>query len=253
VQALSLVGLGIFFVGSLASGLRLLALARRNRGLPELLIALGILGIGPAGFAFSAFAMLAMEHGPAAARALMAAASLAIATGSVANYVFNWKVFRPGAGFARILPAIAAAVYAVSFAGNLATGGFQPPLRMGPFQQISSLTTTATLLWGAAESLAYWAKMRRRLRIGLADPEVTNRFLLWGLAIGSAGVGSAISVGVMLASGRSFQDLPGLMLSNSLFGLAAAVGMWVAFLPPAAYRRWIAARASRFAAEPQRP
>jgi hypothetical protein len=39
-------------------------------------------------------------------------------------------------------------------------------------------------------------------------------------------------------------ELDGLTLSNSLFGLASAVLMWIAFLPPAAYRRWIAERAA---------
>ena len=81
--------------------------------------------------------------------------------------------------------------------------------------------------------------MRRRLRLGLADALVTNRFLLWGLGIGAAGFGSLISVVVQVASGVSMSELPLLTLSNSMFGLVAAVLMWVAFVPPAAWRRYI--------------
>ena len=49
MQAVIALGFGAFFVSSLAIGLRLVWLAQRNRGLPELLIGVGILGIGPAG------------------------------------------------------------------------------------------------------------------------------------------------------------------------------------------------------------
>ena len=86
--------------------------------------------------------------------------------------------------------------------------------------------------------------MRRRLRLGLADPLVTNRFLLWGLGIGAAGVGSLISVSVQVVSGFSMSEIPALTLSNSMFGLASAVLMWVAFVPPAAWRRYILGQAA---------
>jgi hypothetical protein len=48
-----------------------------------------------------------------------------------------------------------------------------------------------------------------------------------------------ISIAVTLVTGSAMQ-FDWLTLSNSLFGLAAAVLMWIAFLPPTAYRRWIA-------------
>ena len=79
-------------------------------------------------------------------------------------------------------------------ASSSATTGFAEPLRLGPGGTLTSALCTANLLWGAVESLRYYALMRRRLRLGLADPLVTNRFLLWGLGIGAAGVGSLISV-----------------------------------------------------------
>ena len=56
------------------------------------------------------------------------------------------------------------------------------PSTTGGSERVSSL-------WGAAESLRYFSMMRRRAKLGLADPLVTNRFLLWGLGIGAAMVG----------------------------------------------------------------
>jgi hypothetical protein len=126
---------------------------------------------------------------------------------------------------------------------GIGPAGFALPLRMDPWMHLSSANVIVCLLWGAGESLRYWAMMRRRVRLSLADPVLANRFLLWGLGIGAAGVGSLIGNVAMTVTGRAMAELDGVTLSNSMFGLASAVLMWVAFLPPAAYRSWIEARA----------
>jgi hypothetical protein len=84
--------------------------------------------------------------------------------------------------------------------------------------------------------------MRRRLRLGLADPAVTNRFLLWGIGAGSAGVGSAVGIVASIVQGPPTDGFSWVMLSSSLHGLVAAVAMWLAFLPPAAYVKMIVRR-----------
>ncbi|HBZ69862.1 MAG TPA: hypothetical protein DEP35_09060, partial [Deltaproteobacteria bacterium] len=178
------IGFGAFFLSSLAIGLRLVWLAHRNRQLPELLIGLGILGIGPAGFAGTVFALLLGPRYPSAAACLLAAATLAICGGALAAYVFNWTVFRSGDRWAKGVVAAAGLLFAILFAGKLITGGFVLPLHVDLWFHLQSCTTTGCLLWGSGESLRYYALMRKRLRLGLADPLVTNRFLLWGLGIG---------------------------------------------------------------------
>ena len=243
MQAVIALGFGAFFVSSLAIGLRLLWLAHRNRGLSELLIGFGILGIGPAGFALMVFAMLFGEGRPLAALVLLAAAQLAMSGGAVSAYLFNWTVFRRDDAWARGLVALGAVAFAAAFFGRFATGNYVLPMRLDLWSELSSFDVIVCLLWGSAESLRYYGLMRRRARLGLADPVLSNRFLLWGLGIGSAGIGSLIGNVVMIARDSAMQELDGLTLSNSLFGLASAVLMWIAFLPPAAYRRWIESRA----------
>ena len=237
-------GFGAFFVSSLAIGIRLVWLARRNRGLPELLIGLGILGIGPAGFAMTVFALLLGEARPGLVFAALVTAQLAITAGAVAAYVFTWKVFRRESRWARAAVLAAAAGFAVAFSGRLAAGSYVLPLRLDAWSHLSSANLIACMLWGSFESLRYHARMRRRVRLGLADPVIANRFLLWGLGIGAAGVGSAIGNVAMIATGSGLGELDGVTLSNSMFGLASAVLMWIAFLPPAGYRRWLEARAA---------
>ena len=243
MQAIVAFGFGAFFLSSLAIGVRLVWLAHRNRGVPELLIGLSILGIGPAGFALMVAAM-GFQDRPGVAFVCLAAAQLAIAIGAMSAYVFNWTVFRRDAAWARAVIWVAAVLFAASFLGRFAAGSYSLPLRLDFWTQVGSFNMIACLLWGSLESLRYYGIMRRRARLGLADPLLTNRFLLWGLGIGSAGVGSLIANIVMIARGTAMQELDGLTLSNSLFGLASAVLMWIAFLPPVAYRRWIAGRAA---------
>lgn len=243
MQAVIALGFGAFFVSSLAIGIRLVWLAHRNRGLPELLIGLGILGIGPAGFALMVAAM-GFQNRPGVAFVCLAAAQLAIAVGAMSAYVFNWTVFRRDAVWARAVVLVAAALFAACFLGRFAAGSYTLPMRLDFWTQLGSFNMIACMMWGSLESLRYYGIMRRRARLGLADPLLTNRFLLWGLGIGSAGVGSLIANVVMLVRGTAMVELDGLTLSNSLFGLTSAVLMWVAFLPPEAYRRWIASRAA---------
>jgi hypothetical protein len=237
------IGFAAFFVSSLAIGCRLLWLARRNRGLPELLIGLGILGIGPAGFALTIFAMLASAH-PGLVLATLATAQLAISAGATSAYVFNWQVFRRDSRLAPAVIGLAVAGFAVCFVGRWLHGGYTLPMRLDSWMLGTTANVIVCMWWGSFESLRYYALMLRRVRLGLADPVVANRFLLWGIGIGAAGVGSAVGSILMLLKGNAVRELDASTLSNSLFGLLSAVSMWAAFLPPAAYRRWLAARSA---------
>ena len=59
-------------------------------------------------------------------------------------------------------------------------------------RRVEFIAQIGVLLWGSLEALSYWRRMQKRTAIGLADPAVTNRFLLWGIGAGAAGVGSLI-------------------------------------------------------------
>jgi hypothetical protein len=77
---------------------------------------------------------------------------------------------------------------------------------------------------------------------------VTNRFLLWGIGAGAAGIGTAVGFGAQLVIGLPPLEIPWVTLSSSIHGLVAAIAMWLAFLPPASYRRIVEERAQETAA-----
>jgi hypothetical protein len=236
--------LAVFLIASLAVGIRLVVLYTRTRRPPELLIGIGILGVGPLGMGGLLVAAALDAAGSAAAPATAGTAVLAIIVGLVAAGLFNWRVYRPDSTGARFAVGLTALAAGIGFGLEVGVTAFADPLHPGPGVKVVTLCNAGTLLWGSAESLLYWRLMRRRLALGLAEPLVTNRFLLYGVGIGSAGVGSVISVVAQEALGKGMAELPVLMLSNSLFGLVAAACMGVAFLPPPFWRRWIAGAAS---------
>ena len=237
------VGFLAFFFVSLAVGVRLLLLWGRTRQLPELLIGIGVLGIGPVGFGSGVAGALLLERRPGLGALLLGTASLAASVGVVAKLTFNWRVYHPEAPAARAATALGALVLAACFAVKLAQGfshGLAPDLvyYLRVFVQIGAL------LWGAGEALRYHAMMRRRVRIGLADPVVANRFLLWGIGAGAAGVGSLVGTVAQLTTGVTLRDASWVTVSSSLHGLVAAIALWLAFLPPKAWREYVKARAA---------
>lgn len=239
---LVLPGLLVFGVVSTYVGLRLVLLWWSTRQLPELLIGIGVLGIGPLGFGASAAAGLLAPSAPGLAHGLALWGAAAASAGISAKFLFNWRVYHPAdRGAARVawggIAVVLCALVASVFVGGIEEGMEVPRwyLTRGVFQALC-------LLWGAGEAIIYWDKMRRRERLGLADATVTNRFLLWGIAAGAAGLGTAIGVTFQIATGIPSAEVPALLLSSSLHGLVAAVAMWLAFVPPGFYKRWVRSR-----------
>lgn len=236
------IGFAAFFVASLTVGVRLVALWFRTRELPELLIGLGVLGIGPVGFGIATVAELVRADRPGLARFAMVVSMVAIGSGVFSKYLFNWRVYHPQRAKVGLVALTAGVLLVGCLVDDMATG-LDSPYRIGPAYLIRTALQIGCLLWGSAEALIYWRKMKRRLALGLADPLVTNRFFLWGLGAGAAGFGSLVGVTGQLATGQLPIDVPWLMMSSSLHGLTAAVAMWLAFVPTVAYRRFIESRA----------
>jgi len=245
MSPLALPGFLAFFVVALAVGVRLLGLAARTRQLPELLMGVGVLGIGPLGFGGMVLALALDGRAPGAARVAAGAATLAVSLGVAAKYLFDWRIYRPDRRGAAVAAALGIAGVAASYGLEAHASGFAPAAWRGAgWHLLRQALQVGCLLWGAGEAFVYWGKMRRRQALGLAEPLVTNRFLLWGVGAGAAGIGSAIGTGVQLVTGGAPLDMPWLTLCSSFHGMVAAVALWLAFLPPLAYRRWIARSAA---------
>lgn len=219
-------------------GCRLLMLARRTRQLPELLLGLSLLLGGTLGGPLEGAAMAGKgEFDPAVAGGLLVAGKLFAMAALALQCAFIWRVFRPSEPWApwlfALIVAIPIAAFAGSLAGGMASSGEIPFL----WFWVDLIARVGASCWLVAEGARYYGMMKRRLALGLADPLLTNRFLLWTLA------GVAAIVFMLTAVPPAFLDSSRhqLLLFTDLLvfsaaGVAVAVLYLLAFLPPKAYR-----------------
>jgi hypothetical protein len=236
----ALVGLAAFVSLSLALGARLFLLARRAGGLPEYALAVAFVFSGGIGASLQAVKPLNLGS-PGFQAGAWAVVRASIDLGIACQVLFTWRVFRPRsrAAAGAFLGFLAAA--AAILAGYRAAGALGDPLYREGWFWIEATLHLLALAWCAFEPLRYHARMRRRLRLGLAGAVVTNRFLVWGVAVGAA-VG-AVAVPVLFeALGLANQS--GLLAGiTACFALASAAGYALTFFPPPAYRRFLERRA----------
>jgi hypothetical protein len=232
-------GIGAFFIVGLLVSLRLLGLWHRTRQLPELTAGLGLLGIGPLGFCV-------LLGGPTLAPGTRFAyfsfvTGLAVqGLGFLAASVFTWRVFRPGARWARAFTIALGAGLAVALVGyaTFPIGSVRPLWHL----HLDIWLKVACLAWGAAESLGYWRVTRRRVAIGFADAVVSASFLCWGIALSAAALGF-LGIYVAVLELRPGEHIgPGVEVALSSCGMVSAVTLFLAFLPPKSYARWLSSR-----------
>ncbi len=236
---IGIAGIGAFFVAGVLVSLRLLGLWRKTRQLPELAAALGLLGIGPLGFCVSIGGPL-LVPGTRLAHLFFVSGAAFEALGFLAASVFTWRVFRPTARWARALPIALGIGLAVALVGYALV-----PFVSGPphwHVHLDAWLKVICLSWGAAESLGYWRMTRRRVAIGLADALVSASFLCWGIALFAGAVGFLGAYVAILALAPGEHLGAGMELVLSLCGMIAAGALFLAFLPPKAYARWLATR-----------
>ena len=235
MEFLGLLGIAAFWLMSLVVGVRLVWLARATRRFPELAVGASFLFAGFAGLGLN----LVAQHGELSPAATMWTSLAGAGIGDVGYGVlaaFVWRVFQSDTRAGRVGFALCVSGLAVGFAVQFALARPDPtrPVSLGFW--ITLCAQIAIYVWAAAESLSYWDAMRRRAQIGLAEPLVANRFLLWG-------VGMASIAGIWLHLGWTRLDAQTATMSSvdylviATLGFVCAVSCWVAFLQPRWYER----------------
>jgi hypothetical protein len=226
-------------------GSRLLVHALRRGELPEALLSLHFLLCCTLGYlllgAGLAVAQLDLLPEPVTIT-IIGAGQLFSVLGVLAGVCFNWLVFRRDERWARLLIGAFALVFVIGFLGSAASGGFRG-YAADPWYRLLYVAYILAALWVMWEPLRFFSLMRRRLALGLADPLLVNRFLLWTLGslcrLGMLVIGSVstffphTSLDVATAS---------LVLAGAAsLGVGVAVCYWLTFFPPAAYVRLVTA------------
>jgi len=247
--SLYLISTAAFCLFCLAIGVRLQLLARRTGASPERLLGLGLGLTGGVGYGILIAVSLARQavgDAPAPALVFWGLVGKGIHDlGVVAMLAFIVTVFRPGVSWARGLAGAMIAVLAVGYLGNALTGGFAS-MRLGFWYWVGFSVIGSYPMWAAAEAFRYHGLMRKRRAIGLADPILVNRFLLWGVAsLFSVAAIWTISLPAVLGLPLAEQQrvAPASMSLTGLWGIGAISAYWLTFFPPAWYRARVLAGA----------
>lgn len=242
-------------------GARLLGLARSGGWrAPELSLAVyfwmsAVLGTIPQLVVYAGLADPALQVPDRAARVLLGIAVFAMGVGAAGVYVFTWKTFRPGAWWARAIVVAGCASLLLGFVVELAVEGFAPVVFAGLGHWLGWAGRTAAMFGVAFESFRYYRMLRRRLSLGMADPVLANRFLLWSLwaAAGCLNYVSdlAARAGYVWITGSAVEFvpevlarvIPPVLFTTMVLGVVSAATLFLTFFPTAAYRRWVDGRA----------
>jgi hypothetical protein len=244
VQGIAAIAIGLLVIGSILVGVRLLALHRSTGAAPELMLGgMLLLAVG-VGYPL----MIATPRvGPDWAARLQLLSTIAVNVGFSLLFAFTWRVFRPDAAWARLFAGAAILGMlgtAVRRSIQVATHGAYDA-NAEPLSEVvlQGGPVMVGYFWAAWESLRYYGMMRRRVGLGLADAAVCNRFLLWGLMSLTVNAGIVVNIGAFAVHVDSLSS-PWVLILSSTTGLTQAVLLFLAFMPPASYTRWVQARAA---------
>jgi hypothetical protein len=244
----------VYLVTAFVLASHLLARAQQGRELAPLLLGVNLLLAMGFGYllcsAGMATALLASDASPRLVAGLLGAGYGVTIVGLFATLVFNWRVFWPERRWPLALVAGFAALMVSGWIGYAATGGLATGRYEGVWVLLLYAGMLGTNLWVGIEPLLYHRKLARRVPLGLAEPLVTDRFLLWGcgsLARAAMIVLGPISEAVLSqldAEARLSYSALTLVVASAL-GLFTSVAYWLTFNPTAAYTRWVERRYAR--------
>lgn len=216
-------------------GVRLLLLASRTRQVPEFALGLAFVLLGAVGYPLTTVARRGVLPSEDTNQILMAVGLLVQNVACFAVYVQTAYTFRRGWPGSRILLAVAGVAFAGSWIGQGFADGFATHTTSTPYY-VGLAARAGAFAWTAHASLHEYGLARRRMQLGLVDPLVVNRFLLFG-----AGMAAVFGAFVLFWIGQIVTENPAdatwVLAATCAAGLFAAVPTWLAFLPPRAYRR----------------
>jgi hypothetical protein len=234
------VPIGVFAVVLTSVGVKLVRLWHHTRALPELVLGAGIVLLSLVAMPLTALGRLPGAPGTALGQASFAMGMALLGLSLALLFVFTWLVFRRESVWARA--AVAASAVA---ALGCAMGAIHANLQGSTVAEIlpharrfnAGLVVLVALhfAWGGVESLLYRRVLLKRLALGLADPVVVNRFLLW--AVGAAVmVVLCTALLVCIARGLAIAREPVPLAIIAAAGTVMSATWYLTFFAPAWYR-----------------
>jgi len=254
VGSFYLICTAVFSILSGVIGLRMIGLSRRTGQMPEFLLGFGLILTAAVGYGLlitvSVLRAGAADPHSAGLAALTMIGKMSHNAGVMCNLGFVLLVFRNGVSWAKWLAGFMSAVLWIGFGGVCLTGGIETGLPQGVWYWVEFSVIGTYPIWTCIEALRYYTSMRKRGELGLADPLVVNRFLLWGIAasLSFAAIWTVTAPSLLtpVGLGPTTPFMQYCLIATSIFGTACVSMYWMTFFPP----NWYVARINARAAKP---
>ncbi len=240
VGSFYLLGTLAFVLVSALVGVRLCLLSRRTGKRPELYLGLGILGAAVLGYGPMIAAVLIRGEGESTTltAGLSGLGKVIHDVGVTMILLFVVTVFRSGSRGAWALFAVAMVLLWGGLAGVGWTTRFHDLLPSGPAWWAEFSVIWTYPLWPAFESFRYHGLMKKRQRLGMADPLVVDRFRLWGFAsLGTLGAVIVSSSPMLMEPELAKQLRAPTYIVTAVFGIFTVTLYSLTFFPPRWYRQ----------------
>lgn len=218
-------------------GISLVRRAAKARGLPELFLGLAFVFNGVSYFLID---LPSVMENDAIVNPMSFTGRICAGLCALMIAGFTWQTFRVFTDWARLL------FWAL---GALAATGLVVSALEGDWEGVYPLTYTGSwlewvagltaFLWLTSESLHTYANTKRQVCFGLADPLLSNRFLL----IGIYGVLATSTYPLYFWIYIRYEilglwSLP-MEIAAGIIELVSLASLWLSFSAPAFYQRWV--------------
>lgn len=244
-NALVVLGNLIFILVCGTVGVRLVLKAQRTRQIPEFLLGTGLVLLVIGLPMLGASGMGRVTVGELKVPLIVAGLAL-FALSVVFQSAFVWRTFRPGRIWALTLTVILG-VAGFWVMARILMAVFTSPVDVMSVDAVREsvlwlrIPFTAVYAWTAIEGFQQFLMARRREKIGIGDPVLTNRFLLWSGSGALACVNTIVSTILHILHMTPFNH----PLGAACLGIGAtlaSLAMLLVFIPPTRYTRWLRAR-----------
>jgi len=243
MQALSAVGLVVFWIATTSIGVRLLRLWLKTRLVPELTIGMSYFASGTLGWTLVLVGSSPAFRFSPVGLALRTMGVFCMSLGSLALAAGTWRVFRPEMRALAVPLALLAAVLIADFVRNALLRGTPFVRADDPWYWPGALGRSLPIWWSTYETFRYHALLRRRLRLGLIEPVLLNKLFLWGVS-GACGTSMAILAVAGTVFDFDYRHAQSTLMIYGVLGAIGAAAIWLAFFPPERYVKYVAARAA---------
>ncbi len=220
----------------LIAGIRLLRLSQRTGEAPERLLGASFCAMAVSLFFYQLPNFPVFES---VWTALVLAGRVCVIPSVVIFALFTWRVFRPAERWGEWLVWGTGILLVIGVGGSALGGDWEGYSISSGWFWFEWVGYTLPYGWAGVEAFVQFGHARRRLRLGLCDALVCNRYLLWA----SFGVLQVSLSLVILPQYYEYETSNHFAQTwDSLYGAIgiASIGMmWLTFFPPAFYKHWI--------------